>query len=466
MDNLRSEWETCNLNEIGKNDLLCTILYNMPSPIEDRKNAEIELKKSEEKYQKLVDTSPDAIVIHEDGKITFANHQAIKLFEAKCEEDLIGKAISDLIAPSLRDVVLERIKHQELHNENQELIEEQILTLKGNIIDVEVKAALIEQTPKKIFQTVLRDISERKIIEDELRQKNNKLEEIIKELERTQMKLIQQEKMAGIGQLAAGVAHEINNPLGFVLSNFEILKKYKSKYKDIINAYNQLKNICVTGSKEEIQSKLGNISELERKHNMDFIDYDLDELLAESTEGLERISKIVRGLSLFSRMDQSEEFVEYDLNMAIENTLLIVSNEIKYHANIDKKLGELPILNGLGSQINQVILNLIVNAAYAVKVKGSETMGVISIRTYAIDAYVYCEISDTGIGIPKEKIDRIFEPFFTTKPPGEGTGLGLSISYDIIKNKYKGDIKVESEEGVGTKFIIKLPVGKLSVSDK
>ena len=185
---------------------------------------------------------------------------------------------------------------------------------------------------------------------------------------------------------------------------------------------------------------------------------DMEGLFEDTFEGLERVNKIVRGLRTFSRVDQIEEYEQFDLNDGIENTLIISKNEIKYAAHIEKNLGEIPAIEAVGGQINQVVLNLLLNAASAIKEVQEDAMGHILIRTFSQDDHVYLSIKDDGTGIKEEHRRSIFNPFFTTKPTGEGTGLGLSISYDIIVNKHKGSIDVKSEEGKGTEFIIGLPI--------
>lgn len=157
-------------------------------------------------------------------------------------------------------------------------------------------------------------------------------------------------------------------------------------------------------------------------------------------------------------MDKSSEFESYDLNTGIKNTLIIAKNEIKYVAEIEMDLGELPEIQASSGQINQVLLNIIINAAYAIKEKQIDKLGLIKISSYHDDQFVFCSIQDNGFGMNEETLQRIFNAFFTTKPMGQGTGLGLSISYDIIVNKHSGDISVSSEKGIGTTFIIKLPL--------
>ena len=545
--------------------------------IRERKQAEEVLRRSEMKYRKLVEASPDAILIHERRIITFANRQAIKLFKAKDINDLIGKDISILMSSKCKETTLNRIGHMIKTNVN--IVEEELITLDGEVIIAEVSATNLEQLPSSIIQTVIRDITtrknaeqeihllyqaveqsssaivvtdpdgkikyvnskfqkltgytlneiisenprilksgkqpmeiysgmwesiisgkewhgefwnkkkngelywvlvsispvrnkdgyivnylaiqeditERKNMEEELKRVNSEFREMIDKLEITQMHLIQKEKMAGIGQLAAGIAHEINNPLGFTMSNLNILGKHWEKYKEIMASYKILKGICMDGLFDNLKTQVEYIDHLEKKYKVKRMNDDIGELLKESNEGLERISKIVKGLRIFSRIDQQNELEEFDLNHAIENALLVATNEIKFCAAVEKNLGEISSLYGSPGQISQVLLNLILNACYAIKSNSPIKDGVITINTYKKNNNVYCEVKDNGVGIPKDIINQIFNPFFTTKPVGEGTGLGLSISYDIVKNKHHGDIQVESIKSVGTKFTLEFP---------
>jgi signal transduction histidine kinase len=277
---------------------------------------------------------------------------------------------------------------------------------------------------------ILKDITERTRTETELKQ--------------VQAHLIQQEKMASIGQLAAGVAHEINNPMGFISSNLTTLKKYVDRMAQyMVESDRHISR----GDEKEFAA----LQALGKKLKINYITEDVEQLINESQEGAERVRHIVQGLKSFSRLEQAD-CTEIDLNETLETTINIAWNEIKYVASLERDFGELPLLKCYPQQLNQVFLNLLVNAAQAIEEKG-----VITIRTWSDKRSVYVSVSDSGRGIPAENLKRIFEPFFTTKEVGKGTGLGLSISYGIIKN-HNGTLEVQSEPGKGSTFSVAIPL--------
>ncbi|ABB33686.1 sensor histidine kinase, Cache_1, HAMP, PAS and PAS domain-containing [Geobacter metallireducens GS-15] len=281
----------------------------------------------------------------------------------------------------------------------------------------------------------LHDVTEAKRSALELEQANTELKE-------TQSQMLQREKMASIGQLAAGVAHEINNPMGFITSNLGTLRKYGDKL---------LEFMAFIAEKAESHLDLRKEIEAERRRlKIDYVADDLENLITESLEGAERVRKIVADLKSFSRVDEAEYKV-VDLTECLDSTINIVWNELKYKATLKKEYGELPPLRCYPQQLNQVFMNLLVNAAHAI-----ETQGEITVRTRSKEGWVSIAIEDNGCGIPDDVMARIFEPFFTTKEVGRGTGLGLSISYDIVK-KHGGEITVTSEQGKGTTFVVRLP---------
>ncbi len=302
------------------------------------------------------------------------------------------------------------------------------------------------------------DILVQKALEKKLHERNEELQVTLKKLQQTQGQLIQHEKLAGIGQLAAGVAHEINNPLGFTTSNFQTLKKYISVYDRIVTAYMEIEKGYSEKTVEEMQAAFIEMAGLRKQLKFTYISGDLPDILKETADGLDRISKIVISMKMFSRIDQIGEKTESDINDGLRNTLVVANNEVKYHTDVEIHYGEIPNLLVNGGQINQVWLILVLNAVHAIKERYPGGKGLIRISTRVEENYIVCEIEDNGTGIPEDIREKIFEPFFTTKPVGEGTGLGLGIAYDIIVNKHKGKIMVESRMGEGTKFIVKLPV--------
>ncbi|MDR3566031.1 MAG: CHASE domain-containing protein [Negativicutes bacterium] len=294
--------------------------------------------------------------------------------------------------------------------------------------------------------------------EQGLQLSNVELATALQNLGNTQAQLVHQEKLAGIGQLAAGVAHEINNPLGFIVSNIETLEKYVVIFTEMIKQYREFKPLLINSDDPAIKEKVAQITLLEKTKKIDYIYCDLFDLFREVEEGLQRVHRIVVGLRLFSRTDQSRQFEGYNLNEGIKTTLIVANNEIKYSAVIEKSLQQLPSIEAVGGEINQVLLNLFVNAAQAIREKDKDNLGIIKVSTRFDQTHVFCEIEDNGIGIPAEKQKDIYNPFYTTKPIGQGTGLGLSISYDIIVNRHFGEINVESSPGKGTTFLLKLPI--------
>jgi signal transduction histidine kinase len=281
----------------------------------------------------------------------------------------------------------------------------------------------------------------------ELLRRNRELTELNEKLSRAQEQLLQSEKLASIGQLAAGVAHEINNPISFVFSNFGTLDAYLADLLRVLGQYEEAEPyIADAGMKARIGA-------LRKQVELDYLVEDVPVLMSESREGIERVRKIVQDLKDFSRVDGYQDWQWVDLHHGIDSTLNIVNNEVKYKADLVKEYGNLPEVECLPSQINQVILNIVVNGAQAI----SGARGRITIRTGVDGDHVWIEIADNGSGIPKAIQSRIFDPFFTTKPIGSGTGLGLSLSYGIIQ-KHHGRIDVNSEPGIGSTFRIALPI--------
>jgi len=275
--------------------------------------------------------------------------------------------------------------------------------------------------------------------------KTQELTDAYKDLKQVHDQMLQQEKMASIGQLAAGVAHEINNPAGFIGSNLNSLQKYVDKLKQGIAFMEQaLKSV----GDPDIATQL---KQMKRKLKLDFVQEDIDDLITESKDGIERIALIVMNLKSFSRAED-DTLKLTDLQECLEGSLNIAWNEIKYKAKVEKNYQQLPPIKCLPQQLSQVFVNLMVNAAQAI-----EAQGVITVSTHQEKDWAVVEISDNGSGISPENLERIFEAFYTTKEDGKGTGLGLSICHDILQ-KHQGTISVVSKIGEGTCFTIKLPM--------
>ncbi|OII57487.1 histidine kinase [Pseudomonas putida] len=259
--------------------------------------------------------------------------------------------------------------------------------------------------------------------------------------------LVQSEKLASLGQLAAGVAHEVNNPIGFVSSNLGALDDYFGRLQVMLNAYADAEHTLVPNA-------LGaELAKLRTEIELDYLLEDIPALIRESKDGIGRVARIVKDLKDFSRVETSHDWQVADLHQGIESTLNIVASELRHKADLVKDYSPLPPVECLPSQINQVIMNLLVNATQAM---GAER-GRITLRAGASDKWVWIEVADNGCGIPGESLQKIFDPFYTTKPIGQGTGLGLSLSYGIIK-RHGGEIRVDSEVGVGTTFRVELPI--------
>jgi signal transduction histidine kinase len=280
----------------------------------------------------------------------------------------------------------------------------------------------------------------------ELHARNAELEVANARLKGAQEQAIQSEKLASIGQLAAGVAHEINNPIGYVNSNLSTLQGYTTQLLNAIDAY------AVELGRAGDAGSVAQVEEIRRRFDIDFLSQDLRQLLAESREGIDRVCKIVHDLKDFSRSDRGSAWVRADINAGLESTLNIVSNQLKYKAQIVKSFAELPLIECLPSELNQVFLNILMNAGQAITERG-----IITVSTGVSGDKIWIAIGDDGEGIPADVLPKIFDPFFTTKPVGSGTGLGLAISYGIV-TKHNGTIEITSDPGEGTLMRIELPI--------
>jgi signal transduction histidine kinase len=279
---------------------------------------------------------------------------------------------------------------------------------------------------------------------EDLTNKNRELATAYEELKTAEAQLLQQEKMAGIGQLAAGIAHEINNPMGFIQSNLGTLKNYGETLKEYVQDLDLMAN-----KYPEIER--AHLADLRSMLDIDFVFEDMPTLIDESVAGAKRVRDIVQALKSFSHVDEAE-VQQINLNDCIESTIATTENTLRAKATVVREYGELPDIECRPHLLSQLFLNLLLNAAHAIA-----THGEIRIKTRREGDSVIATVSDTGCGIPPEIVGRIFEPFFTTKPVGQGTGLGLSVAYDVVK-KHNGKIDVQSTVGTGTTFTIRLPI--------
>jgi PAS domain S-box-containing protein len=426
------------------------------------------LDASEKKFRTVAQSANDAIISTDTlGRIIFWNPMAEGIFgykEGEARDLNIAAIIPDRFLQAFRNEmnkILQQARKgllpKSVHmGSTADIIGRRKI---GSEFPMEISISTWESEGAQYFTYIIRDITERKRLENSLKQeteklketkekltaKNRELENANQELKTTQAHILQQEKMASIGQLAAGVAHEINNPMGFISSNLGSLDKYVDKITDFLTFQDDfLKGICT----DEHMALMG---EKKKTLKVDYILQDIKELVKESQEGAQRVKKIVSDLKGFSRSDQSE-FKHADINECMESTINIVWNELKYKTQVIRDYGTLPFTKCYPQQLNQVFMNLLVNAAHAI-----EKQGIITVSSSRNGDSIRVSVSDTGSGIPEEIRQRIFEPFFTTKEMGKGTGLGLSITYDIVK-KHGGDIRVESEVGKGTTFTVSIPI--------
>jgi PAS domain S-box-containing protein len=409
----------------------------------------------------LVDNIPFRIYAKDrDSRFLFGNNRMARLAGVETPPQLIGKTDYDFFPAELAAKYFADEKQvmdsgQSLFD-YEELVEDQDTGELGWTVTTKVLLRGADGAVNGIVG-IGYDITQRKQMEERLRERTQELEEanarleaekeqqqvLIRKLSDMQGQLLQSEKMASIGLLAAGVAHEINNPLAFISSNFGALERDAKDILKLISAFEGVEGLLPGDARAPVAFMKEDIG-------LDDIRQDLDALFAESREGLQRVKHIVQNLKDFSRPGGTEKEMA-DLEQGLDSTLNVAWNEIKYKADVVKEYAGVPELYCLPSQINQVFLNLLINAAHAIEGKGT-----IIVRTGHDEKVVWVEIEDNGCGIAPAHLDHIFEPFFTTKPVGKGTGLGLSIVYGIVQG-HQGTIGVKSEVGKGTVFRVALP---------
>lgn len=424
--------------------------------ISDRKLAEIEVQK----LASVVENTTDFIGIAniDDGQALYLNAGGRKLMGLGSIDSVENMHISDFHSredmAKIQETLIPHLRQHgyasaELHL--QHLITQVQIPVEWNIFTIKDP----NTGQPSYIAAIIRDISDRKRAEAELNQRTAELEQTLKELKNTQTKMVQSEKMSGLGQLVAGVAHEINNPVNFIYGNLIHAHNYAKDLGQLLELYQK----HYPDPHAEIQEQ---IEEIE----LNFLLEDMHNLLASMQVGAERIQKIVVSLRTFSRMDEAD-MKSVNIHDGIDSTLMILQHRLKARSDasiieIIKAYGELPLVECYAGQLNQVFMNLLSNAIDALEESleiGQIHSPRITISTALVNAKeVMIQISDNGIGIPTEIQHRLFDPFFTTKPVGKGTGMGLSISYQIVVDKHGGKLECVSGVEQGSTFIVTIPI--------
>ena len=426
--------------------------------ITDRKRAEESLREGEERFRELFEYAHDLIFTIDISTrgIATINNAARDALSYEPEE-LIGKPISAIVNPDFLPAVEENLSK----------------AIAGTPTSVEAWCRRKDGTPvlldfrmraiaKPMVHVIAYDVTERRreseaakrlslVLQQRVREETASLAEANRRLRQIQAQLIQSEKLAALGQLAAGVSHEINNPLSFVSNNLVVLRR---DYQSILDVYRTLKQAVAETDSGRRLALFDEAHEQAERANIEYIAANLDRVFARTIEGTDRIRKIVRDMLDFARLGEAE-WKEANVNQALDTTISMLTHDIKAK-NIDlvREFRPLPLLYCMPGRINQVFLNVLLNAIQAVPEGGK-----IIVSTWAYHDGIKVAIVDNGMGIPKENLNRVFDPFFTTKP--RGTGLGLSISYTIIA-EHGGQIEVESQVGKGSTFTVVLPFRKPS----
>lgn len=417
--------------------------------LQERRISLLEKSQYERQYEKIFNDAQDMLVdVNAEGQIIQINTAGCRLLGYTNAEQILGTSFKKyFLQKEAYEYFCNHLRKKGYIRDHEALIKNEDQPL---ICQISATAVYSGRGVLAGFSGSLKDITKRVELDKQLWKMNIEMTETNDKLQRTQMQVIQNEKLASIGQLSAGIAHEINNPLGFIKSNLNAMSTY------IDNMAGCIKDLSHHISSQDKNAILD-------KYHFNHINQDITALKKETADGIMRILAIVSNLKNFARNNAvNGEWDNLDLAEAFRSTLLIAHNEYKYHASVDTSIDDnVPKIECKAVEIQQVFLNLIMNSVQAIKEVMNED-GKIRIFGKATGSSVHIIIEDNGPGIPENARHRIFDPFFTTKEVGKGTGLGLSISYDIIVNKHHGSIHVENSELGGAKFVITLPITQKS----
>jgi PAS domain S-box-containing protein len=408
-----------------------------------RRASEHELQKNATSLRRFIELNPDMIyTVDVHDVFSVVNPSGLKLLGYTDAREVIGRHFSEfLLNPTDRKILLNHV-HEKGYSTNHETI---LKRKDGGTVFCMETAQLINDPESGLSEIrgVIMDISERVRSEQKLWKMNLELAQLNEDLKKTQTMMVRQEKLASIGQLAAGIAHEINNPLGFLKSNHNTLAAY---FKTLRDAWEQAKARFGTSLKE-----------IEEGSDLPFIFTEAVSMMKESEDGFRRIMEIVSNLKTFARSGTDGKKECYDLNEGIRSTLAMAQNETKYVARVETGLNARSSIQAIGGEINQVLLNLVVNAAQVIGAQKRPSPGLIRVSSGENATSVCFIVEDDGPGVPEKLLQKIFDPFFSTKDPGQGTGLGLTISHDII-NRHRGRISLDRSKDLGgARFTVSLP---------
>jgi PAS domain S-box-containing protein len=434
------------------------------SDIQDRKKAETVIRESQARLSSFMNAMPVGVfVVNKNGSTYFANQLAKKVMGQGLMAATFGDTRENvnlypayIIGTNTPYPPKERPTAKAL-NGQASAIDDMEIDVDGKRLPIEVHATPVYNTAGELEYAivVIQDITERKAAEREMLRLNIELEARFKQIQETQNHLVQTEKMSALGQMVAGIAHELNTPIGYASSNMSLIRERFKAISDLLVKSIAAQEFVFSGELEKALAKMQEVSTTPNGTTAELTETirRTDRLFAGVAGGFEQMTNLVKSMRNFSRLDEAD-MKKADINEGVKGCLLMIGHMLKdKDVELTTEYQELPPIDCFPAQLNQVFLNLISNAIQAVEEKSN---GRVHVKTTFEDNHIWVRITDNGNGIPKHVQTKIFDPFFTTKPVGKGTGLGLSISYDIIR-KHSGQLSFETMEGEGTTFIVKIP---------